>query len=93
MDELESEDIFHYPITGEIDLHTFQPSETKSAVNEYLHACKQKGFKTVRIVHGKGKSVQKSIVHSLLQKHPLVREYHDAPPVSGGWGATVVYLK
>ena len=93
MDDLESEEIFHYPITGEIDLHTFQPSETKSAVNEYLYACKQKGLKTVRIVHGKGKSVQKSIVHSLLQKHPLVREYHDAPPESGGWGATVVYLK
>ena len=92
MDENGSEGIFQYPVTEELDLHTFQPSEAASVVDEYLRVCHQKGIKKVRIVHGKGKSVLKSMVHKLIQKHPLVLNYHDAAPGSGSWGATKVYL-
>jgi len=93
METTENDEIFHFPITDELDLHTFQPSDVKSVVEEYLYACQNEGITRVRIIHGKGKSVQKNIVRKLMQKHELVREYHDAPPGSGGWGATIVYLK
>ena len=93
METTDNDGVFHVPITDELDLHTFQPSEIKSVVEEYLYACQKEGITRVKVVHGKGKSVQKNIVRTLLQKHELVLEYHDAPPGSGGWGATIVYLK
>jgi len=85
--------IVHIPIEDWIDLHTFSPKEIPSLVEEYLGECRRKGFKEVRIIHGKGKGVQRTIVHSLLEKNPLVESYRIAPDDQGGWGATLVYLK
>jgi len=62
-------------------------------LEDYLEECQKKGFKEVRIIHGKGKGVQRTIVHSLLEKNPLVESYRIAPDDQGGWGATLVYLK
>ena len=80
------------PITGELDLHTFSPKETKSVVDEYISECNHLGIKELRIIHGKGRGIKKNIVHNLLKGHPLVSDFHDAHPISGGWGATIVYL-
>jgi DNA-nicking Smr family endonuclease len=81
------------PIEDSLDLHTFAPREVREVVEEYLFQCHKKGFQEVRIIHGRGTGVQRSIVQSLLDKHPFVQRFRDAPPESGGWGATVVYLK
>lgn len=81
------------PIEDWIDLHTFSPKEIPSLLEEYLLECQKKGFKEVRIIHGKGKGVQRTIVHSFLEKSPLVESYRVAPPEAGSWGATLVYLK
>ena len=85
--------ILHIPIEDWIDLHTFSPKEISSLLEEYLSECRRKGFKEVRIIHGKGKGVQRTIVHSLLEKNPLVESYRIAPDDQGGWGATLVSLK
>ncbi|MBM4308738.1 MAG: Smr/MutS family protein [Deltaproteobacteria bacterium] len=81
------------PIEDWIDLHTFPPKEIPSLLEEYLLECQKKGFKEVRIIHGKGKGVQRNIVHSFLEKNPLVDSYRIASDDQGGWGATLVYLK
>lgn len=81
------------PIEDFIDLHTFSPKEIKIVLEEYLHAAHGKGFRTVRIVHGRGIGVQREIVRSVLSKHPLVVSFKDARPEAGGWGATWVVLK
>jgi len=81
------------PIQDFIDLHAFQPKEIPSAVEEYLEQCLPAGFREVRIVHGKGTGVQRNIVRSILEKHPAVLFFRDAPAEAGGWGATVVFLK
>jgi dsDNA-specific endonuclease/ATPase MutS2 len=47
----------------------------------------------VRVIHGKGKGIQKKQVHKILKKHPLVQSFSDAPPEAGGWGATLVQLR
>ena len=93
MDNVSENTPFHYPISGELDLHTFNPSDVPSLVEEYIQACHQKKLKTIRVIHGKGKSVLKHSVHKLLKDHPLVTEFQDARPESGGWGATLVRLK
>jgi DNA-nicking Smr family endonuclease len=81
------------PIEDSIDLHTFQPKEIPSLLEEYLLECQKKGLSEVRIIHGKGKGVQRTIVHSFLEKSPLVDSYETAPLEAGAWGATLVHLK
>ena len=81
------------PIEDSIDLHAFRPKDVPGVVEEYLDQCSQAAFKEVRIIHGRGTGVQRNIVRSILQKHPLVLSFQDAPPEAGGWGATIAYLK
>jgi DNA-nicking Smr family endonuclease len=85
--------IIKIPIEDWIDLHTFSPKEISSLLEEYLLECKKKGFREVRIIHGKGKGVQMNVVHSFLKKSPLVESFRSAPPETGSWGATIAYLK
>jgi dsDNA-specific endonuclease/ATPase MutS2 len=81
------------PTEDSIDLHTFQPKDIPSVVEEYLEQCKLAGWRELRIIHGKGSGVQREIVRSILKKHPAVVSFHDAPPEAGSWGATIVVLK
>ncbi len=81
------------PIEDWIDLHTFSPKEIPSLLEEYLSECQKKEFKEVRIIHGKGRGVQRNIVHAFLKKSPLVESFSIAPLEAGGWGATIAYLK
>ena len=81
------------PIEDSIDLHAFSPKEIPSLVEEYIEQCIQAGTYEVRIIHGRGKGVQRRIVQSILEKHPRVSSFKDAPAEAGGWGATVVALK
>jgi dsDNA-specific endonuclease/ATPase MutS2 len=80
------------PIEDWIDLHTFSPRDIPVLIEEYLLECQKKGFREVRIIHGKGKGVQLNIVHSFLKKSPLVKSFRLAPPEAGSWGATIVDL-
>ena len=85
--------IVHIPIEDWVDLHTFSPKEIPSLLEEYLLECQKKGFREVRIIHGKGKGVQMAIVHSFLKKSPLVESFKSATPEAGSWGATIATLK
>jgi len=76
------------PIEDSIDLHTFQPREIALVVEEYLYQAVAKGFREVRIIHGRGVGVQREIVQSLLKKHPNVRSFEDALDR----GSTTVWL-
>ena len=87
------EDPIVLPLEDAIDLHPFAPKDIPSVVEEYLDQCHKAGFHEVRIIHGRGKGIQRQIVRSLLEKYPQVLSFKDAPPESGGWGATVVQLK
>jgi DNA-nicking Smr family endonuclease len=84
---------FVLPIGEELDLHAFAPRDVVSVVEEYLEACRARGILTVRVVHGRGKGVQRAEVRRLLARLPGVASFADAPPQSGGWGATVVRLE
>lgn len=95
-DELPEQDpdaIALLAIEDAIDLHGFQPREITSVVESYLEAAVQAGFDEVRLIHGRGKGVQRTRVRKLLRSHPDVLKYVDAPAHRGGWGAQIVTLK
>jgi len=81
------------PVEDHLDLHPFQPRDITSVVEEYLEQCRAAGFCQVRLIHGKGKGVQRNFIRALLQEHTAVESFHDAPLEAGSWGATVVILK
>ena len=81
------------PIEDALDLHVFTPRDVASVVEEYLHAAAARGFREVRLIHGRGIGVQRQIVRGVLARHPAVETFSDAPSERGGWGATVVRLR
>ena len=87
------DDPIHVPIEDALDLHSFGPRDVASVVEEYLKAAHERGFREVRIIHGRGIGVQRSIVRAVLSRHLLVVSFTDAPPERGGWGATLVRLR
>ena len=91
-DDYNNEEIIEIPIDGVIDLHTFSPKDAANVVEEYIYACAEKEIFEVRIIHGKGKGVLRRIVHSMLERHPLVADF-SLDSGSSGWGATIAYLK
>ena len=80
------------PIEDALDLHPFAPAEITAVVASYLEAAVEAGFTEVRLVHGKGRGVQRTRVRTLLATHPLVAGFRDATPERGGAGATIVRL-
>ncbi len=81
------------PITGELDLHTFRPSEISSLLPEYFAECQREGIHRVRVIHGKGTGTLRTGVHALLKKLPQVANFtYPAGATSGSWGATWVDL-
>lgn len=87
------DEIVQVPIEDSIDLHTFAPRDVVSVVDEYLREARRAGFTEVRVIHGRGKGVQRAAVRRLLASHPDVVSFGDAPASRGGWGATVVELR
>ena len=61
-----------------------------AAVEEYVRAAHDAGLREVRLIHGRGIGVQRGIVQSVLEQHPLVASFHDAP--ESHLGATVAVL-
>ena len=81
------------PIDGTLDLHTFRPSDLPCLLDDYLRACQERGIAMVRVVHGKGRGRLRRRVAQILARHPAVKDFREAPPEAGGWGATIVHLK
>jgi DNA-nicking Smr family endonuclease len=79
------------PIEDAIDLHSFAPREVISVVDEYLRAAREAGFVQVRLIHGRGKGVQRADIQRLLRDHALVEGFWDAP--ESHLGATLVRLR
>jgi len=89
----EEPEVVEVPIEDSIDLHTFAPRDIPDVVEAYVEAAAERGYREVRLIHGKGKGVQRGRVQQTLGRHPLVETFFDAPPERGAWGATVARLR
>ena len=81
------------PITGELDLHTFDPRDLGELMPVWLEQCRLRGFREVRIVHGKGTGTLRTTVQTLLRRSPLVESFRLGDETSGSWGATLARLR
>jgi len=86
-----SDEPVRVPIEDAIDLHGFAPRDVASVVEEYLRAAHEAGFSQVRLIHGRGKGVQRADIQRRLRDHPLVDQFWDAP--ESHLGATLVRLR
>jgi len=87
------DDAVEIPITDTLDLHPFRPNEIRDVAREYLIEAHARGFRQVRLIHGRGIGMQRENVRTLLSSLDFVESFDDADPTGGGWGATVVTLR
>jgi DNA-nicking Smr family endonuclease len=83
--------VIRIPIEGMLDLHAFRPADVVSVVEEYITAAHESGLREVRLIHGRGKGVQRGMVQAALERHPLVEQFHDDH--DSHLGATVALLR
>lgn len=89
----ESDPVHEVPIEDAFDLHPYRPSDVIRMLDAYLDAALEKGLLEVRLIHGKGKGVQRAQVQAFLDRDPRVIRWQSAPPTRGGWGATLAWLE
>jgi len=91
VDPVRDESVGHrLPIEAEIDLHSFQPKDIPSVVEEYVTAAAAAGFREVRLIHGRGRGIQRGIVQAALERHPRVVSFSD--DMASHLGATLAIL-
>jgi len=83
-------DPLHLPIEHELDLHAFLPRDIPSVVEEFVTAASDAGLAEVRLIHGRGRGVQRGIVQAALERHPRVVEFWD--DTAAHLGATIARL-
>ena len=79
-------------VTDTLDLHGFFPEQIREMIEAFIENAQHLELSRLKIIHGKGKSRLKFEVIQALQANPHVVAFTDAPPDSGGWGATLVQL-
>ena len=82
------DDAIEIPIEETLDLHPFRADEIRDVAREYLEQARARGFREVRLIHGRGKGVQRANVQALLRTLDFVMDFWDDAHL----GATVAVL-
>ena len=88
-----------WALQGELDLHGLRTDEAREALSEFLRQAHLKGWRCVRVVHGKGlgspgkQPVLKDKTRRWLVQSERVLAFVQARADEGGVGALVVLLK
>jgi DNA-nicking Smr family endonuclease len=88
---VQDQDPVRIPIEGSLDLHAFAPRDIPSVVDEYIVEAHRAGLREVRLIHGRGRGVQRGIVQQTLDRHPFVVEFFD--DIDSHLGATIAILR
>ena len=81
--------MFEIPIEDSLDLHAFLPRDVRDVAFEYLVAAHERGFREVRLIHGRGRGVQRASIQHMLQSLDFVERFWDDAHL----GATIVVLR
>lgn len=89
----------HWAIQGELDLHGLRRDEARDALAGFLRESRQRGWRCLRVVHGKGNGspgrqpVLKAKAQRWLGQSAEVLAFTQASGPQGGAGALIVLLK
>jgi len=89
----------HWVIQGQLDLHGMRSDEAREALGEFLRASLRRGWRCVRVIHGKGlgsvnkEPVLKRKVRNWLVQKDEVIAFCQARAADGGAGAVIVLLR
>jgi DNA-nicking Smr family endonuclease len=89
----------HWVVQAVIDLHGMTQTEAHDVLADFLLDARNRGFRCVRIIHGKGltspnrEPVLKGKVRRWLAQWDDVLAYCEAPPHAGGSGAVLALLR
>ena len=89
----------HWAIQGELDLHGLRRDEARDALALFLRDSRQRGWRCLRVVHGKGhgspgrQPVLKAKAQRWLGQSAEVLAFTQASGPQGGAGALIVLLK
>lgn len=75
-----------------LDLHGLRADEAIQNLDKFISDSLVAGFDEVRVYHGIGTGKLAYAVKNFLREHPSVKEFFDAPPNQGGFGAKIVKL-
>ncbi|RJP77075.1 MAG: hypothetical protein C4524_08985, partial [Candidatus Zixiibacteriota bacterium] len=81
------------PLTYELDLRGMTGDEAAFAVEKYLADASVSGWKSVRIIHGKGTGALRTRVQEVLRRWPGIKSFRFGRPEEGEFGVTVVELE
>jgi DNA-nicking Smr family endonuclease len=88
-----------WPAQGHLDLHGLTREAARDAIASFLQKAGARGWRCIRIVHGKGlgsgssSPVLKTLTGRWLAQSPVVLAYTQARDAEGGAGALLVLLK
>jgi DNA-nicking Smr family endonuclease len=81
--------MFEIPIEESLDLHAFLPRDVRDVALEYLAAARERGFREVRLIHDRGRGVQRANIQRMLETLDFVERFWDDAHL----GATIVALR
>ena len=87
--DVSDDDAFEIPIEDSLDLHAFRPGDVRDAARDYLIAARERGFREVRLIHGRGRGVQRANIQRMLQTLDFVERCSDDAHL----GATIVVFR
>lgn len=78
---------------SEIHLRAMRAEDAERELQKFLDDAVLSGLHQVRIVHGKGEGVLRSMCRAVLRKYPHVARYRDGESTEGGQGVTIAILE
>ncbi len=77
----------------QLDVRGMRGDEAVGKVQHYLDDAAMLRISEVRILHGKGHGILRTLIHEYLRSNPEVRQFRDEHIERGGHGITIVILK
>jgi len=81
------------PLVVEISVRKLRADDAIVEIERGLDNALHQGAEKIRIVHGKGTGVLRTIVAEILDEHPAIASYAMAPWYEGGTGVTIATFR
>ena len=78
------------PAPDELRLRHMTVDEALPLLDDFLHDRFVRGFRTVRVIHGKGTGTLRETVRRVLKGHTLVKSFRAGGHAEGKQGVTIV---